>query len=169
LAALDRAQRRSVTRLGVRIGALDLYMPAVLRPGAMRWRAALRAAAAGATMPELPPESSVVLPTPADRALLTRLGFRAAGPQMIRVDLAERIAARAHEARAAGNGEAIDAALVTSLGLKQAALALLMREIGFRPDDATPGWVWRGRERRRRPAVPDRESPAFAALAALKR
>ena len=48
LAALDKDQRRAVTRLGVRIGALDLFMPAVLKPEAMRWRAALRAAAAGA-------------------------------------------------------------------------------------------------------------------------
>jgi ATP-dependent RNA helicase SUPV3L1/SUV3 len=169
LAGLDRAQRRAVTRLGVRIGALDLYMPAVLKPGAMRWRAGFRAAAAGAAMPALPPDSSVVLPTPADPALLTRLGFRAAGPQMIRVDIAERIAAQAHEARAAGNSEAIDAAFVTSLGLKPAALARLMREIGFQPAEAAPGWVWRGRERRRRPGPPERESPAFAALAALKR
>jgi ATP-dependent RNA helicase SUPV3L1/SUV3 len=141
----------------------------VLKPEAMRWRAAFRAAAVGAAMPELPPESSVVVATPADRSLLTRLGFRAAGPQMIRVDIAERIAARAHEARAAGKGEAIDAALVTSLGLQPAALARLMRDIGFQPDPAAAGWVWRGRERRRRPRTPDRESPAFAALAALKR
>ena len=64
LAALDRDQRRAVTRLGVRIGALDLFMPAVLKPEAMRWRAALRAAACGELMPDLPPDSSVVLPTP---------------------------------------------------------------------------------------------------------
>jgi ATP-dependent RNA helicase SUPV3L1/SUV3 len=169
LTALDREQRRAVTRLGVRIGALDLFMPAVLKPEAMRWRAAIRAVAAGAAMPELPPESSVVLPTPADRSLLIRLGFRAAGPQMIRVDIAERIAARAHGARAAGKSEAIDADLVTSLGFQPAALARLMRDIGFQPDDAAPGWVWRGRERRRRPRTPEKESPAFAALAALKR
>ena len=128
-----------MTRLGVRIGALDLFMPAVLKPEAMRWRAAFRAAAAGEAMPALPPESSVVLPTPADRALLTRLGFRAAGPQMIRVDMAERIAARAHEARA-GKGEAVDRpALVTSLGLQPAALARLMRDIGFQPDRGGAG------------------------------
>ena len=60
LAALDKEQRRAVTRLGIRIGALDLFMPAVLKPEAMRWRAAFRAAAAGAAMPELPPQSSVV-------------------------------------------------------------------------------------------------------------
>jgi ATP-dependent RNA helicase SUPV3L1/SUV3 len=169
LAALDRDQRRAVTRLGIRIGALDLFMPAVLKPEARRWRAAFRAASSGDDMAELPPHSSVVLPTPADRSLLTRLGFRAAGPQMIRVDMAERIAARAHEARAAGTGEAIDPALVTSLGLQPAALARLMRDIGFHPTEEVAGWVWRGRERRRQPRGPQKETHAFAALAALKR
>ncbi|HYN46689.1 MAG TPA: helicase, partial [Allosphingosinicella sp.] len=162
LAALDREQRRAVTRLGVRIGALDLFMPAVLKPEAMRWRAAFRAAAADDAMPALPPPNSVVLPTPADRALLGRLGFRAAGPQMIRVDMAERIAAHAHEARS------VDAALVTSLGLKPETLAGLMRDIGFAPGEAA-GWVWRGRERRRHARTPKPESPHFAALAGLKR
>jgi ATP-dependent RNA helicase SUPV3L1/SUV3 len=170
LAALDKEQRRAVTRLGIRIGALDLYMPALLKPEAMRWRAALRAAASGADMPALPPHSSVVLATPPDRALLGRLGFRAAGPQMIRVDMAERIAARAHEARAGEAPDAIDAALVTSLGLLPEAVAKLMRDIGFRPNEAAPGWIWRGRERRRRPRVPEAPgSNHFAALAGLKR
>jgi ATP-dependent RNA helicase SUPV3L1/SUV3 len=169
LAALDREQRRAVTKLGVRIGALDLFMPAVLKPEAMRWRAAFRAAAAGRAMPALPTRASVVLATPADRTLLTRLGFRAAGPQMIRVDMAERIAARAHEVRATGKGEAIDAALVTSLGLQPAAVAKLMRDIGFRPAEEAAGWVWRGRERRRPPRGPEQGSAAFAALAALRR
>jgi ATP-dependent RNA helicase SUPV3L1/SUV3 len=171
LAALDKEQRRAVTRLGIRIGALDLYMPALLKPEAMRWRAAFRAAASGAGMPLLPPQSSVVLPTPSDRALLGRLGFRAAGPQMIRVDMAERIAARAHEARAGAAGEAIDAALITSLGLLPETVAKLMRDIGFRPNEAAPGWIWRGRERRRRPRTRDDTPGAnhFAALAGLKR
>jgi ATP-dependent RNA helicase SUPV3L1/SUV3 len=169
LAALDRDQRRAVTRLGIRIGALDLFMPAVLKPEAIRWRAALRAASFGEKMPDLPPDSSVVLPTPPDRSLLTRLGFRAAGPQMIRVDMAERIAARAHEARAAKTGEAIDPALVTSLGLQPATVARLMRDIGFHPTEEVAGWIWRGRERRRQPRAPEKESHAFAALAALKR
>jgi ATP-dependent RNA helicase SUPV3L1/SUV3 len=169
LAAMDRDQRRAVTKLGVRIGTLDLFLPAVLKPEAMRWRAAFRAAAAGADMPGLPPPASVVVPTPPERSLLARLGFRAAGPQMIRVDMAERIAAQAHEARARGAGEALDPALVTSLGLQPAAVAKLMREIGFHPNQEMAGWVWRGRERRRATREPDKDSPAFAALAALKR
>jgi ATP-dependent RNA helicase SUPV3L1/SUV3 len=161
LAALDKDQRRAVTGLGVRVGALDLYMPAVLKPEAIRWRAAFRAAAAGAAMPALPPSNAVVLPTPADRALLARLGFRAAGPQMIRVDMAERIAAHAHRARA------VDPDLVTSLGLQPDAVARLMRDIGFGEGEA--GWVWRGRGPRRRAKPEKPASPHFAALAELKR
>ena len=67
LAALDREQRRLITRLEIRIGALDLFMPDILKPEARRWRTALRAAAAGEPMPELPPEASVVLPAAGQR------------------------------------------------------------------------------------------------------
>src|SRR6201999_955817 len=78
LAALDRAQRRQVTALKVRIGALDLFMPDVLKPEARRGRSALRAAAAAALMPALPPEAAVILLTPpnGERAALERLGYR---------------------------------------------------------------------------------------------
>ena len=173
LSALDKEQRRAVTKLGVRIGALDLFMPAVLKPEAMRWRAAFRAAAAGQLMPALPAHNAVVLPTPGDRALLARLGFRAAGPQMIRVDMAERIAHRAHEARTATAGEEkepVDPALVTSLGLQPETVAKLMRDIGFRQSEAAPYWVWRGRERRRQPRRPEKPGANhFAALASLRR
>src|SRR5688500_20311515 len=101
-AALDKEQRPAITRLKIRIGALDLFVPDVLKPEARRWRTALRAAAAGEAMPELPPESAVLLPCPAngERLLLTRLGFRPLGPQMLRVDMVERLARHAHEARA---------------------------------------------------------------------
>jgi ATP-dependent RNA helicase SUPV3L1/SUV3 len=109
-----------------------------------------------------------VLPAPAEaeRARLARLGFRAAGPQMIRVDMAERLARHAHEVKAGKEGEVVDEALVTSLGLQPQALARLMRDIGFRLDDGETRWVWRGRGRRRAPA--DRGSAAFAALAELR-
>jgi ATP-dependent RNA helicase SUPV3L1/SUV3 len=170
VAALDRDQRRAIAKLKVRIGALDLFMPDVLKPEARRWRTALRAAAAGEPMPALPPESSVVLPTPdnGERLLLTRLGFRALGPQMLRVDLVERLARHAHEARAGKQAAVIDDALVTSLGLQPPAVARLMKELGFRAGDGETPWVWRGRA----PPRPERRadpSHAFAALAGLRR
>jgi ATP-dependent RNA helicase SUPV3L1/SUV3 len=176
LASLDREQRRAVTAFGIRIGALDLYMPAALKPEAMRWRSALRAAASGQPMAELPAPSSTVLPAPGEgaRSLLARLGFRAAGPQMVRVDMADRLARHAHEVKAGNKqGEVVDSDLVTSLGLQPQAVARLMRDIGFRPDEDETGWVWRGRgggraDGRRR--LPERRgSGAFAVLADLKR
>ena len=86
---------------------------------------------------------------------------------MIRVDMAERMAANAHEAK--GGGEPVNQALVTSLGLLPETVAKLMREIGFRPGDEERPWVWHGRERRRKPRPKKPESPHFAALAGLRR
>jgi ATP-dependent RNA helicase SUPV3L1/SUV3 len=165
LALLDRDQRRAVARLGIRIGALDLFMPAVLKPAAMRWRAALRAAADGAPMPPLPAPGAVVLPATTPAA--DRLGFRRAGPQWLRVDMADRIAACAHDASAKGR-PAVDEALVTSLGLQPESLARLMRDIGFRLDGEERRWVWKGRAHPRRRGPPAPVSPAFAKLAELR-
>jgi ATP-dependent RNA helicase SUPV3L1/SUV3 len=171
LALLDREQRRAVTAFGVRIGALDLFMPHVLKPEARRWRTALRAAAGNEPMPPLPPESSVVLATPPgeERALLARLGFRALGPQMLRVDMVERLARHAHDVRTGKEGGAVDEPLVTSLGLHPPAVARLMRELGFRQSDGDSAWTWRGRSRRRGPERPAAPGNAFAVLSALRR
>ena len=171
LATLEREQRRAIGRLKVKIGALDLFMPDILKPEARRWRTALRAAASGEAMPKLPPHSGVVLPLPADereRALLRRLGFRALGPQMLRADLVERLARHAHEARAGKQSSVVDEPLATSLGLAPQAVAKLMRDIGFRPASGPGGWVWKGRARPR-PSPKAEPSGAFAALAGLKR
>jgi ATP-dependent RNA helicase SUPV3L1/SUV3 len=171
LAALDKGERRAITGLRIRIGALDLFMPDVLKPEARRWRTALRSAAAGAPMPELPPENAVLLPCPPDgeRLRLTRLGYRALGPQMLRVDLVERLARHAHEARTGKPQPVVDEALATSLGLQPQAVAKLMRELGFRPSEGDQAWVWRGRARRREEPRKPQTGHAFAALAGLKR
>ncbi|HEX8215472.1 MAG TPA: helicase-related protein [Allosphingosinicella sp.] len=171
LASLDREQRRAIARLKVKIGALDLFMPDILKPEARRWRTALRAAGAGEAMPILPPHSAVVLPLPADpgeRALLRRLGFRPLGPQMVRVDLVERLARHAHEARAGKQASVVDEPLATSLGLAPQTVAKLMRDIGFRPASSAAGWIWKGRSRPR-PGPTSEPSGAFAALARLRR
>jgi ATP-dependent RNA helicase SUPV3L1/SUV3 len=170
LASLDKNQRRAIAKLKVRIGALDLFMPDVLKPEARRWRTALRAAAAGEPMPTMPPESSVVLPCPpnGERQLLTRLGFRPLGDQMLRVDLVERLARHAHEARTGKQPSVVDETLVTSLGLQPQSIARLMKELGFRASNGEVGWVWKGRTRPR-PDRPANPSHAFAALAELRR
>jgi ATP-dependent RNA helicase SUPV3L1/SUV3 len=170
LAGLEREQRKRITRLKVRIGALDLFIPDMLKPEPRRWRSALRIAASGAVMPQLPAESFVVLPTPAEerRPLLVKLGFRCLGPQMLRVDLVERLAKHAFEARAGKAPGFVDEALVTSLGLQPQAVARLMRDLGFRATEGQAGWAWRG-QGRRRPERSTDPSHAFAALAGLRR
>jgi ATP-dependent RNA helicase SUPV3L1/SUV3 len=170
LSSLDRDQRRVVTRLGVRIGALDLFMPVALKPEAMRWRTALRAAAGGVDMPELPPPGSVVLASPSDgrRPIFSRLGFRGLGPQMLRVDMAERLARHAHEVRAGKGGEPVDPALATSIGLEPEAVSRLMRELGFRRRSDEAPWIWHGRARRREQEG-RRTGSVFAKLSELKR
>jgi ATP-dependent RNA helicase SUPV3L1/SUV3 len=88
---------------------------------------------------------------------------------MLRVDLVERLARHAHEARTGKPQPVVDEALATSLGLQPAAVARLMRDLGFRPSEGAQAWVWRGRAPRRE--TPRRPDPghAFAALAGLKR
>ena len=160
---LDPAERKRLRQAGVTIGSLDLFDPRLLKPEAARWRAALIAAAAGAPIGAAAPGGATVLP----RGDAT--GFRNLGEQAVRIDLVERIARAAHDARQGKAPFAPDPALATSMGLAPETIARLMAALGFRTApavDGAPRWQWRGRPRTR-PAVPARPRPgnAFAALA----
>ena len=160
---LDPGERKRLRQAGVTIGSLDLFDPRLLKPEAARWRAALIAAAAGAPIGAAAPGGATVLP----RGAVT--GFRNLGGQAVRIDLVERIARAAHEARQGKAPFAPDPALATSMGLAPETIARLMAALGFRSAPAADGalrWQWRGRPRARR-AAPARPSPgnAFAALA----
>jgi ATP-dependent RNA helicase SUPV3L1/SUV3 len=171
LAALPADGRQWLRRHGVTIGALDLFDPRLLKPGAQAWRRALLAAA-GEPVPSTPPVGATALPRGTPGAV-PAMGYRALGAQAVRIDLVERIARAAHDAREK-NGKAAfapDPALATSMGLEPGTIARLMVELGFRlapaGDDAAPRYVWRGRARPKRVAA----SPggAFAGLADLVR
>lgn len=159
LGALDKAGRYGARRLGVTIGALDLFHPQLLKPQAMRWRSALAAARSGSAMPPLPPPGAVLLDHP---SLLP--DFRTLGGQALRVDLAERIARAAHLARDGRKPFVPDPSLAVSLGLGVDALGRLMRLLGFVGDGE--GWRWRGQVKRRE-ARTARPGNAFAELEAL--
>ena len=166
VAALDKADRHSLHRLRVRLGALDLFVPALLKPGAQRWRAALLAIRAAQSMPRLPDPSASTLDGSVDPRGAA-LAFRRFGTNWIRVDLADRLAAHAHAAKQAGNDEVIDEPLVTSLGLDPPTVERLMAEVGFVPHG--DAWTWRGNHRpRRRAESAPRPGNAFSALAQLK-
>jgi len=175
LAALDREQRVPISKLGVRIGTLDIFVPALIKPEPARWRVALAAAQDNMVMPSLPPIGAVSTPTPRDAATcqaFVTAGFRPLGAQMLRVDQVERLARNAHDTRSGRTAFAPDAALATSLGLMPASFAQLMLALGFRT--AEQGWVWKGKRASERPEKhkkkPEKPRPgnAFGALAALR-
>ncbi|GAA4031865.1 hypothetical protein GCM10022281_09360 [Sphingomonas rosea] len=169
---LDRPMRAALHKLRVRLGALDVFATSLMKPEAQRWRAALLAVRAGRPMPALPRPGAATLDGASDRNGAA-LAYRRLGETWLRVDLADRLAAFAHQARAAERPagtplEPVDRDLVTSLGLSETALAALMAEVGFRQTDSA--WHWRGtRPRTRARPAPARPGNAFAALAGLKR
>jgi ATP-dependent RNA helicase SUPV3L1/SUV3 len=170
LTALDRDQRGPLNRLGIRIGTLDVYVPALIKPEAARWRVALSIAQESGVMPGLPPIGAASVATPGDAATCAAFviaGFRPLGAQMLRVDQVERLARSAHDARSGREAFAPDPALATSLGLLPASFAQLMLAVGFRAADR--GWVWKGRRvaPERKPAKA-RPGNAFGALAGLR-
>ncbi|WP_404335565.1 helicase-related protein [Sphingomonas sp. MMS12-HWE2-04] len=162
--ALDADARHRLRKIGVTIGTLDLFAAAVLKPGAARWRRDLMGLA------DAPREGATVLPRSAPGADLVH-GFRPLGAQAVRVDLVERIARAAHEARQGRKPFAPDPALATSMGLTPETLARLMAQLGFRtarvPEGTAPRWIWQGLTPAAKPKAPPSDN-VFAVLAALR-
>ncbi len=165
IGTLDQNDRRLLYRLKVRLGPLDVFVPALLKPAAQLWRAALLAVRSGEPMPDLPPAGAATLASDADPRGAA-LAYRRTGREWVRIDLADRLASHAHKVRSAGGDDPVDCDLATSVGLDEEAIARLMSDIGFARREGV--WKWRGRHAsrgyRRDPA-----SHAFAELEKLRR
>ena len=166
IGALEQSDRQALHRLRVRLGPLDVFIPALLKPAAQQWRAALLAARDGTPMPILPAAGAAMLGPEADQRG-AMLAYRRLGRDWLRIDLADRLASHAHKVRSAGGDNPVDVELATSVGLDEQALALLMTEVGFARSGTS--WRWRGRRQQRRERTPQRPPNAFAELAKLKR
>ena len=180
LGALPPDERRVLRQYGLLIGSLDLYHPQLLKPEAVRWRAALLSVWRGTALPALPPAGAVQV-TSGDPAGLRIAGFRSVGDGWLRADMVERLARQAHAARLQAEapvgalppppkgetedgpvpdepvtlpGFAIDAALATSLGLTGLARRQLLAALGFRPlgELTHERWRWTGKVHRARVA-----------------
>ena len=182
---LPKDLRPYLRRLGVTFGALDVYARDLLKPAPRRLLHAL-----GLDPRPLQPD---MLPVIAGQGRLPS-GYRPAGTQFVRVDLAEKLLRAAHEARGQAAARtrgpvrarfAIDPGLAISTGLEMASFHRLLGAAGFRRHAARPlasgafgppapdRWEWR--PARREPAREERgkgapaPGNAFAALADLVR
>lgn len=162
LEAMSAEERPQLRKLGLTIGSLDIFHHQLLKPEAVRWRAALLAAQHGETIPALPPQGAVLQKTGSHTGLRIA-GFRRCASGWLRIDMAERLARQAHAARiqaaaipgkaragaddhhdahhpddghdaaaALPPGFAIDPALATSLGLDEETRRALLQSFGFR-------------------------------------
>jgi ATP-dependent RNA helicase SUPV3L1/SUV3 len=104
IAGLEQTDRQTLHKLGVRLGPLDVFQPALLKPAAQQWRAVLQCVRANQPMPVLPPPGSATLDGEAD-ARGASLAYRRLGRQWLRIDLADRLASHAHKVRSAGGEE----------------------------------------------------------------
>ena len=157
LAHLDKEQRHLLRKAGIDIGVLDIYHPGLLKPGGARWRAALLAARLGKPCLPLPQPGLTLIPAgERDAQMGARIaGFRGFGEQMLRIDMAERMARAAHEAIAKGEAFTAQSPQIVSLGLAEASFLQLMKLAGFRaveaPEEGGPNWAFRGRQKTRPP------------------
>ncbi len=184
LEQLEQAQREQLRRLGVKIGALDLFVPALLKPAAQAaWH--ILSTTNGRTFPAPPPGMP---PVGAAGGGSAATGYRRLGTQALRIDLADKLLRAAHQARIAAGSKrfVIEPALAISMGLSAPAFDQLLRLGGFQPRFGKaltggasgpadpPRWRWRpSRRTMRRPTdIPPqarRAGGAFSGLAELVR
>lgn len=138
IAAIPKERRPLLRQLGIIIGTLDVFLPALLKPAARALMAEL-----GLDKRPLNPRMEAVItpegPLPA--------GYCRAGTQAVRLDMAEKLFRNAHETREKaaqrsgpkpGGGFLMDAGLATSMGLVAENYLKLMRDAGFRATEPQP-------------------------------
>jgi ATP-dependent RNA helicase SUPV3L1/SUV3 len=134
---LARAEAEDQAGGAVRLagGTFAWFLPAMLKPAPMALRAALLALTHGIPTPELPLSSLTAIPVeqtwPAGFA--EALGWVTAGPVLLRLDVAERVAEELRRgARAQAGRMALPRGLASRLSVKAEALPAVLRRLGFR-------------------------------------
>lgn len=160
---LPKEMRPFLRKLGVTFGTLDVFAAALLKPAPRRLLHALGL--------DLRPLQEMMLPVLSENGPVPA-GYRLAGRQMIRVDLAEKILRAAFEARSKVTSKErntqfrLDLSLAISIGLEEENARRLLGSAGFRLHRARTlaegaqgpvapdSWTWRPRrpgEKARRP------------------
>ncbi len=154
---LDQDMRASLRKLGVRFGAYNIYVPALLKPAPSQLLAQLWALKHGSLdmdglseLPQLSASGRTSIPVdPAiDKSLYKVVGFRVCGPRAVRVDILERLAdiirplvswkpldaevTPPEGAIAQGGGFTVTVAMTSLLGCAGDDFSQILKSLGYR-------------------------------------
>ncbi len=129
IAALDAADKKTLSRFGLRFGVYALYFAPLLRPSAQRLRAILGAVFTDQDAPRVGKATSVPAETNTPE-FWNLIGFRVLGDWAIRLDAAERLAAAARK-RARDGKFTADGALSALAGCEPDMLEPILRDLGY--------------------------------------
>jgi ATP-dependent RNA helicase SUPV3L1/SUV3 len=167
----------------LRAGRFAVFVPALLKPRPALVRAKLWALWHGVAVPELPAPALVSMPCPEGwpEGFAAAIGWVVAGPVLLRLDVAERVAAElAWSSR--GRPVPVPAGLASRLSLRADRLPPVLHALGLRlfPAEAlppgqfgppAPAMMATARPRKAAPPplpAPPRPHGPFAALASLR-
>ena len=145
VAALTRADRKELSRLGVTLGRLSVFLPGLLRPATIQLRSRLFAVRhGGPSGPGPRGEPSVPLDRALPAAFYLACGYQPAGRHAVRVDRLDRAASVA--ARLSRTGPFVPPRELPSLlGCPDTEVAAVLAGIGYVERNGRFEWRRRGR------------------------
>jgi ATP-dependent RNA helicase SUPV3L1/SUV3 len=173
-ADLMPADRRRLGACGVRFGLESIFMPAMLKPRAMRLRALLWSVRRGATIVAAPEPGRVSL-APSEGVgteFYEACGYRVIGGQALRVDMLDRFALRLRRDSRSGP-VALTAEHLSLVGLPAESAAAVVCALGYRSVAAENGVTFAprrdaGSRRPRRPVRARRRGGSESPFAKLR-
>ena len=140
IAALSNGDRKVLRDLGLRIGRESIFFPVLLKPAAVSVRGLLWAVHRGMDVPALPPpgRTSVVLDPASPPGFYEAIGYRPLGARAVRIDIVERLAARAYVMARDENFAAISE-LRSLAGCSVQEVSGILSALGYRPKAGEPG------------------------------
>ncbi len=171
---LSREDRAALRSCGVRFGAETVFVPSLVKPAAVAWRALLWSVDAALTPREPPAAGLVTVPADPPAGFLEACGYRVIGERAVRIDVLDRVAVDLQRQSREGKLD-IGAAQLNLLGLSMDAARPVFEALGYASRDTENGMAWKRADRPaavrrpggRRDRQPSSDSP-FAKLRELR-
>jgi ATP-dependent RNA helicase SUPV3L1/SUV3 len=151
--ALTKEDRVTLRACGIRVGPESLFVPALVKPKAVQWRALMWKIHAERDVPPPPAPGLVTVPAgdgmPGD--YLAACGFYRMGARAVRVDVLDRLAVDLQR-KSRADELAIGAEQLNLLGLSMEEARPIFEALGYAATKTDDGltWKWAGRPTKQR-------------------